>query len=200
MSWNKGFDFRATSGYVTDPTDNAYVLDTDTYPTTRNGVTFGWTVAPTGARDRVAYTGDSAKVAGIVFGNANGTFRVDLPGAGNYSLRLAMGDAGINQTATQVLIKDNVTTVLTIGPHDTNTDEFWDASDVKRTSNTDWVTNNASVTKTFASPVLNLTLEAATSNSVIAHLFLSQLTSATPSLHQPFTQHVPIPFNDYRVF
>ena len=40
--WQQGFDFRATSTYVTDPPTSTYVLASTAYPTTVNGVTFGW--------------------------------------------------------------------------------------------------------------------------------------------------------------
>lgn len=49
MSVDVGFDFRATSTFVTDPANCTYVID-DLYPTTRGGVTFGWAVHRAGAR------------------------------------------------------------------------------------------------------------------------------------------------------
>jgi hypothetical protein len=40
--WQQGFDFRNTAAFVTDPPGDTYVLPTTKYPTTVNGVTFGW--------------------------------------------------------------------------------------------------------------------------------------------------------------
>src|SRR5581483_4227258 len=51
--WQQGFDFRATSTYVTDPPTSTYVLAGTSYPTSRNGATFGWAnTALVQSRDR----------------------------------------------------------------------------------------------------------------------------------------------------
>src|ERR1700675_2365273 len=43
QSWQAGFDFRATQGFVTDPAGDYAVLGKATlYPKTTNGVTYGW--------------------------------------------------------------------------------------------------------------------------------------------------------------
>ena len=42
-TWAIGFDFRASSNYVMDPPGDTYVLPSTAYPTTFNGVNFGWT-------------------------------------------------------------------------------------------------------------------------------------------------------------
>ena len=172
MPWLKGFDFRLTAGFVTDPADCTYVLETDSYPTTRNGVTFGWEVSPAGGRDRDS--GSDPRLAGINQGNGIGTFRVDLPAAGKHDISLAMGDLSNTQEGTQVIVRDNTTPVLTIGPHDTAVAEFYDATDTPYTAAA-WPANNDAVRVTFGSSVLRLTLETATSNSVIAHLFIAQV-------------------------
>jgi hypothetical protein len=176
MAWDKGFNFRETFDFVADGANTTYVLPSDAYLTNRNGVPFGWTVNPSGGRDRDG--GINARVAGICFGNGNGTFRVDLPAPGVYAVSLAMGDAASPQTASKIIIKDNVTTKLTIGPHDVGAAEFYDATDTLRASAASWVANQTSVNLTFASTTLLLSLEAAGSNSVIAHLFLSEVAAA----------------------
>jgi hypothetical protein len=40
--WQQGFDFRNSASFVIDPSRSTYVLSTTAYPTTVNGVTFGW--------------------------------------------------------------------------------------------------------------------------------------------------------------
>ena len=51
--WGIGFDYRATFGFVNDPPGDTYVLASTAYPTTFNGVTFGWAnVNLVQARDR----------------------------------------------------------------------------------------------------------------------------------------------------
>lgn len=172
-----GFNFRATSGFVTDPAGTTYVLDTDTYPVTRNGFTFGWLDTPGGGRDRTTFSDARDRMAGINFGQAAQRFKVDLPGgAGTTDVRLAMGDAGGAQTQMQVKVKDNTTVRLTIGPHDTATSNYYDASDTVRTSETDWINNNAAATGlSMSSGVLVATLEGpgGVSNTTLAHLFVS---------------------------
>jgi hypothetical protein len=101
-------NFRSTSGYVTDGAGQTYVLATDTYPTTRGGVTFGWeTPGPTGHANRS--TSLDVRLAGIGYrvnssGGAAGIFRVALPATGTYNLRLAMGDANYSHTTPQLVI------------------------------------------------------------------------------------------------
>lgn len=171
MPWDKGWNFRQTSGYVTDGANETYAITSDTYPTTRNGATFGWTVAPSGDRDRNSAL--DRRIAGIAFGSGVGTFRVDLPATGSYSIRLAMGDSTTAQTASKVLIKDNTSTVLTIGPHNPDGAGHYDATNTYR-SNAAWPGSNVAASLSFATTTLFLTLEVATTNSVIAHLFVSQ--------------------------
>lgn len=87
-----GFNFRATSGYVTDPANTTYSIG-DTYPQTRNGITFGWTGSPAAPTTRNRSTTVNAKVAGINFAAAASplTFRIDLPAAGSYDIGCALG-------------------------------------------------------------------------------------------------------------
>lgn len=184
MSWDKGFNFRGSSGYVTDGANETYVLDTDAYPTVRNGVTFGWTVNPSGGRDR--YAGGDERLAGICFGNGNGTFQVDLPAVGAYAISLGMTDTGSNQTASKIIVRDNGTALITVGPHDwTNaincgpTQNVYDATDTQFNGCAAWVSGQTPVTKVFGSTILQVTLEVATSNTTINHLFVSQIVTGT---------------------
>src|SRR5271165_5175050 len=112
-----GFDFRNTAAFVTDPPGDTYVLSTTAYPTTVNGVTFGWMKpSPVGARDRNAKF--DPRLAGInyVSNNSPATFYVDLPSAGIYNLSLAMGDASVSQCSTQCQVQflDGSTVLATV--------------------------------------------------------------------------------------
>src|SRR5271165_4650423 len=95
QAFQAGFDFRNTSNFVSDPPGDTYVLPTMMYPTTVNGLTFGWTnINLVQGRDR--NNGLDPRLAGVNLAT-NGmpaTFYVDLPTAGTYNLSLAMGDAG----------------------------------------------------------------------------------------------------------
>ena len=177
-----GYNFRATSGYVGDGAGETYVLDTDTYPTTRGGTTFGWIDSPGGGRDRDL--GNDRRLAGINFGN-NVRFQIDLPSTGTYAVHLAMGDAGGQQFAMQVRVKDSTATLLTIGPHDTITNEFFDSSDTSRTNLT-WPGNEVAASLTFSTTTCILKFETATSNTCVAHLRLVQTAAAAaPSPPMP---------------
>lgn len=179
MVWDKGFNFRASSGFVTDGTNETYVLHSDTYPVTRNGVTFGW-VDPCDSRDRES--GVDRRLAGINFGsNATGSirFRVDLPAAGNYNINLAAGDTGSSQDidcefgddASYSTIANNVAVTA---------DQYIDAVGTIR-SEANWPSLNQALSKSFSTTIFHVRLaglSASAQNSVIAHLFISQVTAA----------------------
>ena len=129
-SWQQGFDFRNTTGFVTDPSGATYVLPTTAYPTTVNGVTFGWTKNSAQGRDRNATL--DPRLAGVNFAN-NGspaTFYVDLPSAGTYNLSLAMGDAGYQAcwVQCQVQFLDGNTVLATVTEGSTQLGYFYDAT------------------------------------------------------------------------
>ncbi len=145
-SWQQGFDFRNTAGFVTDPAGDTYVLATTAYPTTVNGVTFGWLqTAQVQARDRNAQL--DPRLAGINFVN-NGSpaaFDVDLPSPGTYSLSLALGDAGYQQcwVQCQVQFLDGSTVLATLTVGSTQLSYFYDAQG-KNWSAAAWPTSNLS--------------------------------------------------------
>ena len=145
-SWQQGFDFRNTAGFVTDPAGDTYVLATTGYPTTINGVTFGWLQTPqVQARDRNAQL--DARLAGINFVN-NGspaTFDVDLPSPGTYNLSVALGDAGYQQcwVQCQVQFLDGSTVLATLTVGSTQLGYFYDAQG-KNWSAAVWPTSNLS--------------------------------------------------------
>ena len=108
----RGFNFRATEAFVTDADYNTHVTG-DLYPTTRNGVTFGWDAAP-GTLDR---TKSSDIYAGINFCFAEGqqrTFRLDLPSPGRYQVRLLLGDASFHHDVVYAQVKDGNRVLYTI--------------------------------------------------------------------------------------
>ncbi len=145
-----GINFRQTSGYVTDGTGETYCLG-DVYPTTRATYTFGWSGAQSQA-NRSTTVGPN--LAGINYG-AN-TFRIDLPQAGTYKLRIAIGDLFFAQGPQQVLVKDNSTTLVTLTGF-SNGDNFIDASNVSRLV-ADWPTQNVGVNFVFSSTIANFTM------------------------------------------
>lgn len=182
MTWDKGFNFRATAGFVTDGTNETYVVFNNIYPFTQNGVTFGWDVAPSGGIDRNAAL--DRRLAGIVHMGNTGTqrtFRVDLPSAADYTIRIALGDAGGAQAYQYLQVKDGTTVRLTIDDTNGTVASHWD--DATGTDYTDvtWPGSNTAVQCTFAGTVLNLVIGspvAQTNSTTISHLFISQVAAA----------------------
>lgn len=190
MAFPQGIDFRASAPFVSDPAncDNE-IGTTANYPrTSAQGNTVGWEQAPSlPTRDRSS--GVDARLAGMAGTfNSSGSaanYRLDLPSAGDYVIRMAIGDQAGGHANTVVELFDNVTSlgkIVNVGS--TATDEFYDATGVKRTSDTDWVTNNATLTKTFASTILRVQIGDTSGSSdftCIAHLFVQAAPSgATP--------------------
>lgn len=135
MSYDQGIDFRATSGFITDPAScygdtysNAF--GSGNYPTTTpqgNNVGFENGSWVTSNRDRSSSV--DARLAGIVFTEtaASATYRFDLPAAGTYSIVLAAGDEANSQLAN-VAIQDTTTVLTTCCNALTTTGDFYDAS------------------------------------------------------------------------
>lgn len=189
-----GFNFRNTSGYVTDSANETYVLgQADApYPTTRtiNGqsVTFGWW-AP-GSRTNctngqsTSIFGENAstiidhRLAGANYVAPLGSnicilFRVDLPATGVYNIRVALGDqlAAYTQTAT---IRDNNTSVGTVAASTATTSaHFLDATGTLYTTAA-WPGSNTIVSPTFASQIFNFMMSDNTSYNTLAHIFIQQ--------------------------
>lgn len=179
MSWDKGFNFRNTSGFVTDGANETYVLPTDSYPVTRNGVTFGWGASVDGYdRDNTA----DRRLAGVASTDAYGTgvnFVVDPPAAGKYICRLAAGDISSAISNDYVVIQAPYGTVLATIYASTLSGDFLDATGTDRTK-TAWPTDNASITLTLPSGSAYFTPGGSYPKSGdIAHIFLSQITPIT---------------------
>lgn len=177
MAWDKGFNFRATDSYVTDGADETYVRgNTDAYPTTRNGVTFGWEDSIGGAIDRAS--GNDRRLAGINYtSTTNHRFRVDLPATGDYTVALAMGDAASSQEAKWAW-KDDTTTLGSISHNGTTAaNYFYDPTDTEYTNLT-WPGSNTAVQYTFATTIFRVQTNGTLFvNPTIAHVFLSQVAS-----------------------
>lgn len=105
-----GFDFRATSGFVTDPS-NCFPELGSAYPSTYGTTTAGWTTLPGGAgnpADRNA--SNDARLAGIDYASPSDThaFRVHLPATGSFTIIVAMGDATGGATNQYMTLADGV--------------------------------------------------------------------------------------------
>jgi len=124
QTWQAGFDFRGTAGYVTDPPGDHPVLYSNTmYPTTSNGVTYGWT--STGNNQLAGWDRNASvdpRLAGmnaVLNSVPPAVFEVDLPSPGVYDVSLGIGDSGNFAMCTvecQVELRDgsNSLFVLTV--------------------------------------------------------------------------------------
>lgn len=179
-----GINFRATSGYVTDGTDETYCIG-DNYPTTRGGATFGWTSALSdGTRDR--NSGIDRRLAGFNSQANNGTqktFQLDLPQAGDYTIGLAIGEDSFDQIYQYVQVKDNTTTLFTIDDtNGTTAGHFLDANGTDHLT-ANWPSSQTTRSVTMSSTTLNVIIGSPTSQtnqSTIAHLFV-ELEEASSS-------------------
>ncbi len=183
MAVDIGLNFRGTEVYVTDGAGETHVLEGDTYPTTRDGVTFGWEDGASDGRDRDSTI--DARLAGIHF-TANTLFerfRVDLDSAVSHDINAAFGDADF-AAAADFEMRDDTTVFES---HDVATAaklEFIDAGGTVRTSVSDWVSNNTQISRTFTSTIFRMAMvkPVSASFSRIAHLKIAQAAASGASL------------------
>lgn len=177
-----GFAFRGSAAFVTDDAPNTYVQGSETspndnYSVTRNGITFGWTIDQnvwTQGRDRNA--GGDKRFAGCVFSTDVETpalFRVDLPSAGDWTIRLALGDPSYARSGQYLSVRDDNTEFATISGDTAAANRYLDATGVERTSPADWVTNNVALSRTFSSTILRLVFgDGATLNPFVSYMLI----------------------------
>ena len=186
MAFDMGFNFRLTAVYVTDPAYAAPVLF-EAYPhtyTNANGdsINAGW---PDGNMDASNEdSGNDPRIAGLN-GKANSggvkTFTVDLssgsnPGAGDYTVDLAMGRAAA-ACINSFEVWDN-TTLLIDGKNGgsgyfTNADEYIDATLATVSATTTWTGTTASKTFATTTALLKVAVEDVTSQTYVAHFRLT---------------------------
>lgn len=188
MAWTKVFNFRSSSGYVTDGADATYVIGSDSYPQTRNGVTFGYTSTTNMGFDDLN-NGVDARFAGRNYASPNfpNTFRVDLEAAASYDVRLANGNvSGGDQVFQSLVIQDNSTVLTTIAPVAVTAGTYYDATSINRTDIADWIANNAKFTGTFATTTFNLVIGGLGGYTVIATLSLDRAAVVAGTKAPPF--------------
>ena len=190
MSLIVGINFRATSGFVTDGANETYCLgDSDAYPITRGGVTFGWDGSYDLGRDRDAAI--DRRLAGVNQKNNNGvkaTFRLDLPATGNYTIRLALGDTSNDQGDLRCEVLDDTTSKFTVADADgTLQDHYDDAAGTDRTEAAWPGSNTAQTGVNFATTILKVKLGTSASSvgsSCITHLYVEQEAVAATTTFQ----------------
>lgn len=180
----KGFNFRQSSGFVTDLGNDTYVLSGDSYPTTRNGVTFGWESVP-GDRDR--NNAINAKLAGLCFDNgANTDFRVDM--TGSMKFRLAMGDANFLEALMAIDLRDSLGSLDRVPNSGTLTtlaaENFFDPAETEHVGAAAWVASNAQTAALTVVGYARARLEPG-APTCIAHLELAEQAVAFDPVNFP---------------
>lgn len=176
MSWDKGFNFRGSAGYVTDGADETYVIASDAYPTTRNGVTFGLEDTFLFNLDRDATV--DRRLAGMLGDFAVGKrFRVDLLVSGNYAITVALGDAASAQVMRWKL-RDNTTELVAWNVTTTNVKEWYDATGVLRTDSS-WPATLLWIAQPFLSSICRIATDDVlpSTSSTLAHLRMVAIPS-----------------------
>lgn len=191
MAWGtlKGFEFRATSGYVTTGANHAFVNDLVVYPTVTtiggDSVTYGWEALTIGnSRDRTTGSPNAPELSGICFNDGNlpnpSVFRVDLPATGNYSIRIAAGDFSSAQNVLFVVQDTNTALITRTEVATGGADHYIDASLVDRASASAWKAGNVAVTKTFATTIFRYSMASPSSGAnVISYIELAQSASSS---------------------
>ncbi len=185
QAWQAGFDFRNTATFVTDPPGDTYVLSSTTYPTTVNGVTFGWTT-PSLVQARDRSTAVDPRLAGINYAN-NGspaTFYVDLPAPGTYNLSLAMGDEGYPACYTQCQVQflDGTTLLATVTEGMTGAGYFYDATG-RNWSAATWPGSNINRQVTLAGSRLTVVVGASNNNGDLTPIAFLGVTQQLPGFN-----------------
>jgi hypothetical protein len=158
--WIKGFAIRSTAGYCgSEPANATYYIphdggSGDSYPTTRNSVTFGNT-NQFNANDENNDSGlCSLGLAGRSYIDNNAAtsrfHRIDLPNAGDYDFKIS-SRSPFTQTDPRIRIYDNTTLLWTIEYTGTmGSNDYLDANNTVHTSATNWGTNNTAKRLTFS--------------------------------------------------
>lgn len=188
MAFPQGVDFRSTAAFVTDPANFTHDLGTTVYPTASpQGNNIGW-VSTTGLASRNRSATVDARLAGMVFGtNIASTFKIDLPAAGTYNIRIALGDDGATQIGQGIQILDGATVLSTpvTYPASTNTGTFDDATGTNYSA-ANWPGNNTAVQLTFAGTTASFLLGGtghAGESWAIASIYIE--SAAAPSADNP---------------
>lgn len=170
--WEAGINFRASSGFVVDGANETYCLADDLYgSTSRGGFTFGWESGMLSTNDRDRSNAVDRRLAGINFdGNVNDAiFRLDLPAAGTYEVRIAAGDASaiINKGGQ---VRDDASVLFSLANGTLPASgRFYDATDTVYTT-VAWPGSNTPQTQVFASTILRYVMTSTGGNNAIAHI------------------------------
>lgn len=182
-----GFEMRGTSGYVSTGANHTYVVG-ETSSQTRNGITFYWSSGAVGTADRNATVPPGPELSGVNYsgpGGATAVFSVTLPTTGQKDIRFALGDPwNVAFALLKVVIKDNGSTLMTIGPQTpTGNTRVIDATGADM-SKDNWAASNTATRVTFSTTTFTLELSGATYGT-LCYLEIADVGGAALALSRP---------------
>lgn len=177
MAIKIGVNFRDTSGYVTDGTDETYCLRTDGYPTTRAGVTFGWGSEQLQSRNRNTANSKLAGFNNPEYDNTAQSWYIDLDAASLHDIRAAFGDYNYSVSPIYARFFDGGTGFKTVSGDSLASTNWFDADGTLRTSVSDWVNNNTKISRTFGGSQLRVLCGDGTSSKdgKITHVSIEEI-------------------------
>ena len=186
MAWStiKGMNFRTSAVWGTDPTNTTGVYDDMAYPTTLTiggeSVVCGWTsVTDLDSRDRNVASDNRLRGMHFITASRALEFRVDVPSAGTYKVRVALGDEAGSSGKLEILDGLAGTVRLTVADSSIAAQAWVDAAGTERNEST-WVSSNAqSAELTISGTVLSmrLTCDGTYTSPRIAYLEIEQISS-----------------------
>jgi hypothetical protein len=192
MAFPQGIYFRATDDQVDPSNYDAEIYSAGSggsnYPrTSSQGNSVGWeSIVNNNLLTADRSSGSVVHLKGITYiNNSSGVYanyRITLPATGSYRIRLALGDADNGQTIRARLYDDATEFADISGATGGGTENYLDATGVERTTQADWVSNNAYVDRTFASTIFRLRLgehASASGSSTIAAIYIESLSGDT---------------------
>lgn len=188
MAFPQGIDFRATAGFVTDPTNYDPETSNDAaanYPrVTAQGNTVGFTSSTNGGFPLDRNAGNDARLAGM-FTDSNANlivYEIDLPATGSYDIGIADGDASYARSNQKIEVFDTTTSlgVLFSGVATGGVNRFIDATGTVYAA-ANWPGSNTTVSKTFTTTKAVFKIGNGANNAYIASIFM-QAASASDTL------------------
>lgn len=185
----KGFNFRSTSGYVSDGAGETYVLG-ETSSTTRDGATWIWSACADCKRDRDS--GIDRRLAGFNGKTNDGTqssWTLTLSQTGTYTVCIAMGDASFDQIYQRADIYDDSTLKFSIvDTNGTTGGSFTDTTGTTYSAATFFANWTCQTGVEFASTTFKIMLGATSAQanqSTLSHVYIeleADAVNAFPTL------------------
>jgi len=170
------FNFRASEGYVSDGINETFV-GADLYPTTRDGLTFGWETLPEGRRDRDD-TADRRLVGMHFTRDFTAKFRVDLPASGTYLVSTAGHDATYIVSEVVATILDDTTALANLDSTSAGfspSAEVWTQDNVAVAEGI-WTSSPTATTFAFGSTIFRYQMEVLSPPpNIISHITIKDV-------------------------